>query len=164
MADSRTALEIGKIALESGEAAPDFVLKDHEGKDFKLSNLKGKRVLLSFHPLAWTDICARQMQSLENSIDKFGALNTVPIGLSVDSVPSKKAWAEQLGIIRVSLLSDFWPHGGVAAMFGMFREKEGTSRRANIVVGEDGKIKITKVYNISELPDIQEIINLIKAL
>jgi len=84
--------------------------------------------------------------------------------LSVDSVPCKKAWAGHLGITRVSLLSDFWPHGGVASMFGMFREKEGTSRRANIVVGEDGKIKITKVYNISELPDIQEIINLIKAM
>ena len=164
MADSRTALEIGKLALESGEVAPDFVLKDHEGKDFKLSGLKGKRVLLSFHPLAWTDICARQMQSLENNIDIFGTLNTVPLGLSVDSVPSKKAWADHLGIKRVSLLSDFWPHGGVAGMFGMFNEKGGTSRRANVVVGEDGKIKITKVYKNSELPDIQEIINLIRAL
>ena len=164
MADSRTALEIGKLALESGELASDFVLKDHEGKDFKLSNLKGKRVLLSFHPLAWTDICAKQMQSLEYNIDTFATLNTIPVGLSVDSVPCKKAWAGHLGIKRVSLLSDFWPHGSVASMFGMFREKEGTSRRANIVVGEDGKIKITKVYNISELPDIQEIINLIKAM
>ena len=164
MADSRTALEIGKLALESGELASDFVLKDHEGKDFKLSNLKGKRVLLSFHPLAWTDICAKQMLSLENNMDKFLTLNTVPVGLSVDSVPSKKAWAEHLGIKRISLLADFWPHGGVARIYGMFREREGTSRRVNIVVGEDGKIKITKVYKISELPDIQEIINLIRAL
>ena len=164
MADTGTVLETGKIALESGEVAPDFVLKDHEGKDFKLSNLKGKRVLLSFHPLAWTDICAKQMLSLENNMDILETLNTMPVGLSVDSVPSKKAWAEHLGIKRISLLADFWPHGGVTSMYGMFREREGTSRRVNIVVGEDGKIKITKVYKISELPDIQEIINLIRAL
>ena len=48
--------------LRTGEIAPDFVLKDQNGKDFRLSELRGKRVLLSFHPLAWTEVCAKQMQ------------------------------------------------------------------------------------------------------
>jgi len=164
MADAGTALEKQAIALENGHSAPDFVLKNQEGKDFKLSAFRGKRILLSFHPLAWTDICAKQMLSLENNVEVFEKLNTLPVGLSVDSAPCKKAWADHLGIKRVSLLSDFWPHGGVALLYGMFREKEGTARRVNVVIGEDGKIKLTKVYQISELPDIWEIIDLISAL
>lgn len=133
-----------KSQLGKGKIAPDFALKDQDGKEFKLSNLKGKRVLLSFHPLAWTSICAKQMLSLEANKDKFESLNTVPIGLSVDSVPTKKAWAESLGIKSVRLLSDFWPHGYVAKLYGIFREKEGFSERANIIVDENGKIAFLK--------------------
>ena len=147
-----------------GEIAPDFVLKDQNGKDFTLSELKGRRVLLSFHPLAWTEICALQMQSLEENKDVFESLNTVPVGLSVDPVPSKKAWADNLGIKSVRLLSDFWPHGQVANAYGIFREKNGFSERANIVVDEKGKIAFVKIYEITQLPDIREIIEFIKGL
>ena len=147
-----------------GEIAPDFVLKDQNGKDFTLSELKGRRVLLSFHPLAWTEICALQMQSLEENKGVFESLNTVPVGLSIDPVPSKKAWAENLGIKSVRLLSDFWPHGQVANAYGIFREKNGFSERANIIVDEKGKIAFVKIYEITQLPDIREIIGFIKGL
>ena len=146
----------------TGETAPDFVLKDQNGTDFKLSELKGRRVLLSFHPLAWTEICAKQMQSLEENRGVLESLNTVPVGLSVDTVPSKKAWADHLGIKAVRLLSDFWPHGQVASSYGIFREKNGFSERANIIVDENGKIAFVKVYEIRQLPDMREIIGVIK--
>jgi peroxiredoxin len=147
-----------------GEIAPDFALRDHNGKELKLSELRGKRVLLSFHPLAWTEVCAKQMQSLEANKDVFASLNTVPLGLSVDTVPSKKAWADYLGIKAVPLLSDFWPHGEVANAYGIFREKNGYSERANIIVDEKGKIVFFKVYEIRQLPDIDEIVGFIKGL
>jgi len=147
-----------------GEIAPDFALRDHNGKELKLSELRGKRVLLSFHPLAWTEVCAKQMQSLEANKDVFASLNTVPLGLSVDTVPSKKAWADYLGIKAVPLLSDFWPHGEVANAYGIFREKNGFSERANIIVDEKGKIVFFKVYEIRQLPDIDEIVGFIKGL
>ena len=153
-----------KSALQKGETAPDFILKDQDGKEFRLSNLRGKRVLLSFHPLAWTSVCAKQMQSLEDKISIFESLNTVPVGISVDSVPTKKAWASQLGIKQVRLLSDFWPHGGVARLYGLFREKDGFSERANVMVDENGQVIFSRVYELGELPDIQEIIELLKAL
>ena len=147
-----------------GDLAKDFVLKDQNEKEFKLSEQKGKRVLLSFHPMAWTGVCAKQMQSLEANKETFDSLNTVAVGLSVDSGPSKKAWADTLGIKNTSLLADFWPHGGVAKLFGLFRDRSGISERANVLVDEDGKIVFVKVYPIPELPDINEIIDFIKGL
>ncbi len=148
--------------LKIGDKAKDFVLKDQNGKEIKLSNFAGKKVLLSFHPLAWTEICAKQMQSLEKNKEVFDSLNTVAFGLSVDSVPCKKAWAESLGVEKTSLLSDFWPHGEVAKLYGIFNEEKGISRRTNIILNEEQNIAFFKVYEIKELPDIMEIINFLK--
>jgi peroxiredoxin len=147
---------------EIGKQANDFMLKDQNGKEFKLSSFKGKKVLLSFHPLAWTEVCAKQMKSLEDNKATLDSLNTVAFGMSVDTVPSKKAWAESLGIKNTPLLSDFWPHGYVAKAYGIFREKNGFSERANIILDEDQKIIFFKVYEIGKLPDINEIINFIQ--
>lgn len=152
------------MPLKVGDMAPDFVLKDQNGEEFKPSALRGRRVLLSFHPLAWTKVCAQQMQSLEENADTFESLNTVPVGISVDSIPTKKAWAENLGIRRVRLLSDFWPHGQVAKLYGIFKEDTGFSQRVNVIVDESGKIVFFKVYEISQLPDIKEVIGVLKGL
>ena len=148
------------MAIKTGDTVPDFTLKDQNGKDVTLSAYKGKNVLLSFHPLAWTKICAQQMQSLENNYQRFTEKNTIALGVSVDSVPSKKAWAERdLHITRTSLLSDFWPHGGVARSLGLFRDKDGFSERANVILDARGTVRFVKVYEISTLPDIEEVIN-----
>ena len=156
-------MAVSKMALQNGEIAPVFALKDHQGNEFKLSDLRGKRVLLSFHPLAWTGICAKQIQSLEDNADLFESLSTMPVGISVDSVPTKKAWAASLGINKVRLLSDFWPHGGVAKLYGLLREKDGFSERANVVLNESGKVIFSKVYELEQLPDIQEIVEILKS-
>ncbi|UCG29147.1 MAG: redoxin domain-containing protein [candidate division WOR-3 bacterium] len=141
-----------------GEKAPDFVLKDHKKNEVKLSSLKGKRVLLSFHPLAWTKVCADQMKSLEANSQVFEELGVIALGVSVDTVPSKNAWAKELNIEKTQLLSDFWPHGAVAGSYGLFKEKEGFSERANIIIDENQTIVFVKIYEISQLPDINEIV------
>lgn len=148
--------------LKIGDKAKDFVLKDHNDKEIKLSNFAGKKVLLSFHPLAWTEICAKQMQSLEKNMGVFDSLNTVAFGLSVDSVPCKKAWAESLGVEKTSLLSDFWPHGEVAKLYGILNEKKGISQRTNIILNEEQNITFFKIYEIKTLPDINEILDFIR--
>jgi peroxiredoxin len=147
--------------IEVGTKAPDFTLKDQNDSSLQLSDLKGKLVLLSFHPLAWTSICAEQMQSLETNLDRLASSKTIPLGISIDSVPSKQAWAESLGIKRLQLLSDFWPHGGVAKAYGVFRDSDGFSERANILVNEMGQVVFAKTYPIKELPDIEEIITML---
>ena len=85
-------------AIKNGRKVKDFRLKDQNGNDFRLGECKGKRVLLSFHPLAWTPVCAQQMQSLEKSKKALDNLNTVAVGLSIDSVPCRAAWAGSLKI------------------------------------------------------------------
>ncbi|UCD05130.1 MAG: peroxiredoxin [candidate division WOR-3 bacterium] len=142
-----------------GDPAPDFELKDQNRNEVSLSKLKGKKILLSFHPLAWTKVCAEQMKSLEANQPTFEDLGTIAIGLSVDTVPSKHAWAKELGIERTKLLSDFWPHGAVARSYGIFRDKDGFSERANIIIDENQNISFIKIYEISQLPDIEEIKN-----
>lgn len=152
-----------KRRLKIGDTVPDFVLKDQHNQELHIADLKGKKVLLSFHPLAWTKICSQQMKALEENKKSFDELNTVALGLSVDTIPSKHAWAKELGIKDTRLLSDFWPHGEVAKKLGIFREKEGFSERANIIIDEQQKIVFIKIYEISQLPDIEEIIKFLKS-
>lgn len=144
--------------VNPGQKASDFILRDQHNREFKLSEFKGRKVLLSFHPLAFTKICARQMQALEKNLKAFDLLNTIPVGLSVDAVPSKHAWAKSLKIKNLRMLSDFWPHGAVAEELGIFRPKEGFSERANIIIDEFGQVIWVKVYPIKELPDLKEVL------
>lgn len=102
------------------------------------------------------------MKALEQRYEEFEKLNTIPLGLSVDPVPSKKAWANSLGLKKLRILSDFWPHGEVAKLYSIFREKDGFSERANVIVDEEGKIIFFKVYPIRELPDLDEVLNFLK--
>ncbi len=147
-----------------GKAAPKIALPDQEGKVVDVARLRGKRILLSFHPLAWTRVCALQMQALEAHAGEFERANAVAFGVSVDPSPSKKAWAESLGIAKTRLLSDFWPHGAVAAALDLFHDKEGFSDRAALLLDEEGVIRFAKVYPIPELPDIDEQIRFLKTM
>ncbi|MBN1381123.1 MAG: redoxin domain-containing protein [Deltaproteobacteria bacterium] len=151
-----------KKKIQIGKKVKSFSLKDHNGQGFSLSEYQGKKkVLLSFHPLAWTAVCARQMQSLEKQKEAFDKFNTIAVGLSVDSVPCKSAWAKSLKIKQTRLLSDFWPHGGVAKSLGILRA-DGISERANILIDEQGKTVFVKIYPLGELPDIVEVMDVLK--
>lgn len=150
--------------VDVGDAAPDFTLKDHNDSEITLSDLRGRNVVLSFHPLAWTSICTKQMQHLEHHKADFERLNAVALGLSVDSVPCKKAWADEIGVKETPLLADFWPHGEVAEAYGIFRQRLGFSDRAVFIVDKEGVIRFRKVYPIKEVPDIDEIIQALEGL
>ena len=148
--------------MNVGDLARDFTLKDQYGKDFKLSDCRDKRVLLSFHPLAFTDFCTKQMLSLDANFEALTGLSTVSVGISVDPVPSKKAWSDSMGLKNLGILSDFWPHGQVSQIYDIFRDKYGTSERANIIIDKNGKIIFIKVYEVLSVPDIEEVITFLK--
>ena len=147
--------------IQPGDVARNFSIKDQDDKTFDLLENAGKKTLLSFHPLAWTQFCAGQMRSLEENFGALKSANTVAVGISVDSVPCKKAWAEHLKITRTRLLSDFWPHGNVARAYGIFRDANGFSERANIVIDEKQTVIFAKVYPVHSIPDMKEVLDFI---
>lgn len=147
-----------------GSSAPAFSLKDQNEKDVTLEQFRGRKVILGFHPLAWTAVCKAQMQDLEKHRVEFAGKGAVALGLSVDSVPCKAAWAKAIGVAETQILADFWPHGGVAQAYGLFREQHGTSNRAVVIVDAKGTVVWKKVYPIPELPDIREIIAALDAV
>ncbi len=148
--------------MKIGIKIKDFTLMNQHYQDLRLSDLVGRRVLLSFHPLAWTSICTRQMKALEKNKELFDRLNTIALGISVDPVPSKQAWAKSMKVRKTVLLSDFWPHGAVARKYGLFREKDGFSERANIIIDDRQRIIFKKKYSLDRLPDLREIIKVLK--
>jgi len=101
------------------------------------------------------------MKSLEENYDTFKKLNTVALGIGVDSDPSNKEWAKSMGVKKTKLLADFWPHGEVARAYGVFREQQGASERANILIDENGTVFFAKLYPDDQLPDIEEIIKVL---
>lgn len=148
--------------VEVGDQARDFVIPDQNGNTVRLSAFAGRRVLLSFHPLAWTRICAEQMKVLEMNREAFDTLGAVALGISVDSVPCKRAWAGSLGITTTRLLADFWPHGAVAQAYGVFDSRKGYARRANIVVDETGRIVFVAEYRPTAVPDMQDVLTVLR--
>jgi peroxiredoxin len=135
-------------SMKPGDRAKDFTLKDQDDHPFRLGDQR-KRTLLAFHPLAWTNFCTGHMQSLENNFDKLASLNTEAFGISVDSVPCKKAWADDIG---------------VAEIYGVFNQEEGKARRAHIIIDESMTVRFVKVYPTLSLPDIEEVISFLETI
>ena len=98
------------------------------------------------------------MKSLEETYEQFKKINTLACGIGVDSAPSNKAWGKSMGVTKTPLLADFWPHGKVAQLYGVFRTTDGFSERANILIDENQVVKFTKLYPLEQLPDIKEIL------
>jgi peroxiredoxin len=89
-------------------------------------------------------------------MDRFEAEDTQVLGISVDSTDTNRAWAESLGVERILLLSDFWPHGEVAQAYGVLRE-HGFTERATFIVDKEGIIRFAHIYDLNELPDNEEL-------
>lgn len=148
------------MTIQVNQEAIDFTLKDQNKEDVKLSELKGKKVILSWHPLAYTPVCTDQMRSLERNYDRIQKRgDTVVIGISVDPFPAKAKWADILDLKDIKIVSDFFPYAEVTKAYGLFNEENGASKRANVIIDEEGKVQWVKVYGGSELPDVEEVID-----
>lgn len=98
------------------------------------------------------------MAAYEAEHKRFERLNAHVLGISIDAVPSKIAWAKSLGGIETfDLLSDFYPHGAVAEAYGVLRP-EGFSERAIFIVDTSGKIAWAKQYDIGQVPETSEVL------
>ena len=146
--DSRTFLKVG-------DKAPDFSLPSITGERIALSQFRGKKnVVLSFVPAAWTPVCSNQWPAYNISEGLFKDADTVLIGITVDNIPTLYAWTKEMGGAWFSVLSDFWPHGAVAAKYGILRSS-GTSERALFVIDKRGIIRYMDIHDINELPKLE---------
>ena len=147
------------MTIKVNDKAIDFTLKDQNKEDVTLSQLKGKKVILSWHPLAYTSVCTDQMRALQSNYEKIQEKgDTVVIGLSVDPFPAKQKWADILDLKDIKIVSDFFPYAKVSKDYGLYNEENGASLRANVIIDEEGIVKWVKVYETSQLPDIEEVI------
>ena len=145
--------------LSAGMMAPDFELPNQHGDTVRLSSFRGRQnVVIAFHPLAFTPVCAAQMQEYERERATLDHEHAHVLGISIDAGPAKKAWADMLGGISFDLLSDFFPHGKVAALYGVMRD-DGISQRALFVVDKAGRIAWAKLYDIPERPVFQDLLD-----
>lgn len=145
--------------IKVGDKAPDFTLQDQFEEKVSLSDLKGKRVLISWHPLTWTSICTDQMRALEANYDRLKEKGIDEVlGISVDAQPSKAVWAKALGLKKVKLLADFEPKGQMSKAYDIWLDDMGASGRGNVIVDADGNIEWAKQYETKTLPDIEEVI------
>jgi peroxiredoxin len=123
-----------------GQEAPDFTLRDQDGKKVTLSELRGQTVVLVFYPLDWSPVCTDQLNLYQEAVAEFRKQEASLYGISVDSAFSHKAFREQLGI-EFPLLADFEPKGEVARSYGMYLDKHGTNARGFVVIDAEGKVK-----------------------
>lgn len=128
------------MLIQTGATAPDFTLSDQNGEELTLSELVTESpVALVFFPLAFSGLCTGELCELRDNLAIFNDAKVRLVGVSVDSVFALKTWAQQEGY-EFSILSDFWPHGGVAREYGAFIEERGIATRATVIVGEGLKV------------------------
>ena len=126
--------------LPIGSAAPEFALHSTPDQKLKLSELKGKRVILAFYPADWSPVCGDQMALYNETLKFFTKHNAQVIGISVDSKWCHLAFAENHKF-HFPLLADFEPKGAVSKLYDVYDETEGESKRALYVLDENGIIR-----------------------
>lgn len=143
--------------LPAASAAPDFTLPTQtRGENWQLSEaLKKGEVVLSFFPLAFTGVCAAEMQCITNDIAKWSGKGAQVVGISCDSSPALKAWADQLGL-KQTLLSDM--HRQVCKAYGLFWPDMNIAWRGTVVIGRDGRVKWSQKREIPQAFKADEVL------
>lgn len=140
--------------LLDGTRAPEFSLKDADGKLVSLSDFRGTPVLLVFYPLDWSPGCSQQLDLYQQEWSEFEKRGINVLGISVDSIYSHGAWAA-VRKIGFPLLSDFNPRGETAEKYNIYRKEDGFSERALYVIDSEGVIRYGFISPfLHHIPDI----------
>ncbi len=126
--------------LPIGTAAPDFSLHTTPDQKIRLSQLKGKRVILAFYPADWSPVCGDQMALYNETLKLFHKQNAELLGISVDSKWCHLAFSQDRKL-HFPLLADFEPKGSIAKLYDVYDEEEGECQRALYVIDEEGIIR-----------------------
>jgi len=152
------------LKVKVGDMAPDFMLFSITGQKVTLSQYRGKKnVVISFVPAAWTPVCSDQWPGYNIVKDLFDKNDAVLLGITVDNIPTLYAWTNQMGKLWFPVLSDFYPHGKVAELYGVLRS-DGTSERALFVIDKRGVIRYIDVHDINKRPPLEVLVRELEKL
>ena len=148
------------MAIQIGEAAPDFTLFDSNKIEVTLSEQRGSNVLLLFFPLAFTSVCTAELCTIRDNFKMYEELNVKPFGISVDSLHSLARYKAEQNL-NFQLLSDF--NKDVSQAYGSLYETfgygmKGVSKRSAFLIDKDRIVQYAEVLeNAGMQPDFEAI-------
>jgi thioredoxin-dependent peroxiredoxin len=149
------------VSTNIGAQAPDFTLKDGEGRDWRLSEQRGRVVVLLFYPGDETPVCTRQMCSVRDNWEQYRETGAEVVGVSTDSVESHRKFAEHHSL-PLRLLSD--PDRRVAEMYGAKSWLPGRAARSVVVIDAEGRVRHNRAEALSLFrPKDDEVLDAIRA-
>src|SRR3954453_14760131 len=149
--------------LQRGTPAPDFELYATPDQRLRLSDLKGKKVILAFYPADWSPVCGDQMALYNESRKYFLEYRAEIIGISVDHAWCHHAFIQNRNL-HFPLLSDFEPKGFVSKQYGAYHFENGQSHRALFVIDESGVIRWSELSPDSINPGTAGILDALERL
>ena len=149
--------------LGAGTPAPDFALNATPDQILRLSELRGRPVILVFYPADWSPVCGDQVALYNEILPEFREYDAELLGISVDGVWCHAAFARDRHL-HFPLLADFEPKGAVARLYGAYRAEDGTSERALFVLDGDGIIRWSYCSPIAVNPGADGILNALESL
>lgn len=150
--------------LKAGDEAPDFTLPTHNEGELNLAWYQGrKNVVLAFYPGDFTPVCAAQIPQYQAHMERFEQYQAQLLAISVDSVACHAAWAKSLGGLSFPLMSDYFPHGGVATKYGVLN-RTGYAERTVFVIDLEGRIRWIEKLEPFDMPDNEELFRQLEKL
>jgi peroxiredoxin (alkyl hydroperoxide reductase subunit C) len=157
--------------LRVGQAAPDFsadAVFSQEFKTIKLSEYRGKYVVLFFYPLDFTFVCPTEIIAFSERYEEFKNLNTEVLGISVDSQFSHLAWVQTerknggLGDIAYPLVSDLKRE--ISTAYNVLDTDAGVALRGLFIIDKEGIVQHSTINNLSFGRSVDETLRTLKAL
>jgi peroxiredoxin len=153
--------------LQAGDKAPDFALRASDKSLVKLSEQRGKKVLLLFFPFAFTGVCTKELCMMRDNLAEYEGLDTQILAISVDSPYALAKWKAEQGF-NFPMLSDFnkvasKKYDSLYKAFGL--GLKGVSKRSAFVIDVNGMIQYAEVLeNAGELPNFEAIKETLKVI
>ncbi|MBT6401476.1 redoxin domain-containing protein [candidate division WWE3 bacterium] len=158
-------LKIGQKVNENEISNQVFeVFQDNAFSEVKLSDYKGKWLVLIFYPSDFTFVCPTELQEMAKNYEKFKELGAEVISVSTDSVFVHKAWHDESPAIKeitYPMLAD--PTGNLCREFGIYIEEEGVSLRGSFVIDPDSVLKAFEVHDNSIGRSARELLRKLEA-
>ena len=153
--------------LQVGQKVQDFsaqaLMGDGSFKEVKLSDYKGKWLVLFFYPLDFTFVCPTEIQGFNKNYNEFKKLNADVVAASTDSVYSHKAWSESsLGKVQFPILGD--TSHKVAKTFNVLLDDKGIALRGTFIIDPNGILKSAQVNDLPVGRSVEETIRTLQAL